>query len=170
MARALRDEAYAELIVTGRHPGTGLTTPGDTETRFAAETQAMHRRVTSVVSARMRLQPPWPRLLGTPPWAVAGQLGAARVRRLRVAPGPALAAVEQTIRAGGVVPFFVGSRLLPRHVVLIVDAEVIDERVVGYWCYDPANGRIRPVRLLDLQRSRIGFERWNTAWWAIVAD
>lgn len=41
---------------------------------FAVETLAMHERVTSSVDVRGRLQLPWPRALGTPPWSVAHQM------------------------------------------------------------------------------------------------
>ena len=65
--RALRDEGYAHLLLAG-----------DLEARFRAEALGMHRRTTGLVSLAGRLQLPWPRALGTPPWAVAGQLAPSR--------------------------------------------------------------------------------------------
>jgi hypothetical protein len=76
VARALLDQGYAELLVSGRHPGTGLALPGSLADRFRHEALAMHARVTGPVDAAGRLQVPWPRALGTPPWAVARQLSA----------------------------------------------------------------------------------------------
>ncbi len=76
VARALLDRGYAELLVSGRHPGTGFVLPGSLADRFRHETLAMHARVTGLVDAAGRLQVPWPRALGTPPWAVARQLSA----------------------------------------------------------------------------------------------
>ena len=77
VARAVVDDAYAELVVDGAHPGTGFATSGSTAVdRFQQETRDMHRRVTSLVAVSGRLQLPWPAAFGTPPWAVANQLSA----------------------------------------------------------------------------------------------
>ena len=43
---------------------------------FDDEVLALHRQVTRPIDARGALQLPWPRALGTPPWAVAHQLSA----------------------------------------------------------------------------------------------
>ena len=42
VARALLDRGYAELLVSGRHPGTGLALPGSLADRFSHEALAMH--------------------------------------------------------------------------------------------------------------------------------
>jgi hypothetical protein len=180
--RALRDPAYAELLVAGRHPVTGWTLPGRLEDRFAAEVLAMHRRTTGPVSLAGRLQLPWPRGLGTPPWAIAGQLGTGR-QRWRVRPFLSRRTPEGVVAAvdaGQAVPVFVGSRWLPRHVVLALDVEHTDGHTdghadgrtegapVGVWCYDPASGRVSPVRLIDLDRRRVDLSGWRVAWWAVL--
>ena len=58
VARMLLDPAYADLAARA----------------FRPEVLGMHGRVTGPVDARGALQVPWPRALGTPPWAVARQL------------------------------------------------------------------------------------------------
>src|SRR5690242_506736 len=60
VARALLDDAYAARIEEPK--------------RFREEVLAMHRRTTSLANVRGHLQVPWPRALGTPPWALATQL------------------------------------------------------------------------------------------------
>lgn len=138
-ARALRDPAYAASL---RSPG-----------RWRAEVLAVHREVRGLVDpVAGRAAVPWPRLLGTPPWAVARRLTAATGRRWRTA-RPRTADLRAALDAGAPVPLFVGSRLLPRHVVLAVG---LDGRGPVVW--DPAVGRTRPR----------GELRWPVTWAAVL--
>jgi len=91
-----------------------------------------------------RLHRWWPRLLGTTPWAVARALGG-RVRPFR----------HDAVRAAlpHPVPVFVGSRLLPRHVVLVLAATPQD-----LLAYDPARGDLVPLSTL----------RWPVRWCAVL--
>ena len=73
-ARMLVDPTYADRFADDRTAG------------FATETLAVHRRVTALVPAGGDLQIPWPRMLGTPPWAVA--------RAMSTFSGPDLPAVD----------------------------------------------------------------------------
>ena len=159
VARALLDRGYAELLMSGRHPGTGLALPGSLTDRFRHEAQAMHARVTGPVDAAGRLQVPWPRVLGTPPWAVARQLSATgrsvaagglpRVDHRVVPAWPDRAALLDRILAataeGRPVPVYVGNRWAPRHVVLFLGGSA--GRGDGLRCYDPARGWV-----VDLDR------------------
>ena len=166
--RALRDEAYAELLVGGRHPLTGLTLPGTPETRFADEALAMHHRTTGMVAIDSGLQLPWPRALGTPPWAVARQVGGGDVAAFL--PGGSTAdRLVAALTAGRTVPVFVGSLLLPRHVMLALDV-VEGRRGTAVRAYDPATGRVRSLALGDLRRRRVSVGRWSRAWWAVLPD
>ncbi|PID54348.1 MAG: hypothetical protein CSB46_03015, partial [Micrococcales bacterium] len=68
---------------------------------------------------------PWPRALGTSPWSLAAGMRLVSGRGYRVVwirPGrradEVLRRVRVHTRAGSVVPMYVGSRWLPRHVVL----------------------------------------------------
>ena len=105
---------------------------------------ATHRRLTGLRDRHGRLQLPWPRALGTPPWAVARELGG-RVRRFR----------RDEVARGTPppVPVFLGSRWLPRHVVLALEATDDGLRV-----YDPARGAV----------VLIATSRWKKAWWAVL--
>jgi hypothetical protein len=86
----------------------------------------------------------WPRALGTTPWAVARELDG-RVRRFRRA--------EVAAALPTPVPVYLGSRWLPRHVVL-----ALDETDDGLRVYDPARGAVVPIQS----------SRWRKAWFAVL--
>jgi hypothetical protein len=67
--------------------------------------------------------------------------------------------------AGRPVPFYVGSRWLPRHVVLAVDTAP-----GGLQVYDPARGLVRPMRTSDFAGSTLGFGRWTKPWFVVLPD
>jgi len=153
--RALRDEGYAQLLVDG----AGAQ-------RFRAEALGMHRRTTGPVSLSGRLQVPWPRALGTPPWAIAGQLSAARgpqVVRWGLRRATLLGAILTAVRSGVAVPLYVGSRWLPRHVVLVVGAD--DERLS---CYEPNSGRLQSVPRHAFRDGSLGLAGWSRPWCAVL--
>ena len=152
MARMIRDHGYGEYI------GSATSVPD----RFREEVLTMHRRVTSAVDDG-RLQLPWPRALGTPPWAVAHQLGDRHVRWIRTAPARGYDAVVAATRAGEPVPVYVGNRWLPRHVVLALGEEGDSLRF-----YEPARGRLVDVGREEFRRSRLGLAGWDHAWWAVL--
>ncbi|MBU2696113.1 hypothetical protein ABFU82_13445 [Nocardioides sp. WV_118_6] len=132
-----------------------------------AEITEEHRLLTSSRSARDRFQVPWPRALGTPPWAVADALrvlSGRPVATVHARPRPDLAydVVREQLRTRPVA-VYLGSRLLPRHVVLAV-GEVGD----GIQVFDPSRG----ARLIRVPREnwaghRVGVGRWNYFWFAI---
>lgn len=166
VARALVDEAYAELLAAGRHPGTGFAMPGTCSDRFHREALAMHRRVTGPADAAGRLQLPWPRALGTPPWAVAHQLSASGVAYVsRPAVVRRAQVVESLLPAldrGRPVALFVGNALLPRHVVLAVGLDGDALRV-----YDPAAGAVRLVPRAAFESGDLPFGRWKRPWFVV---
>lgn len=144
VARGLAEPAYARTM---RDPD-----------RWRAEVLRAHGEVTRPRDGS-RWGAPWPRALGTPPWAVARRLGITSGRRWRTAL-PDLAAVTEAVRAGSPVPLFVGSRLLPRHVLLAVEVDAAPD-ADGVRVYDPARGTVRP--LADALRT--GWPRW---WCAVL--
>lgn len=163
-AHMLLDPAYAdEVAATDRSAG------------FATHALAMHRRIAALVGAHGGLQVPWPRLLGTAPWAVAREMSALS--------GPGLPAVGYDVHpvlgdrsrivarmasvctAGRPVPFYVGDRWIPRHVVLAIAAAPDGLRV-----YNPAGGRITTVRTSDFVASALPFGRWRKPWFVVVPD
>jgi hypothetical protein len=150
VARMARDPAYADA----------------TEPRFDEEVLETHRRVTGARDASGALQLPWPRALGTPPWALARQLGVAgtayRWRVARFDRADAFRRVVDGVQAEQPVVVYVGSGLLPRHVVLAL-GEADDELEV----YDPASGRLtRVTREAFLGRS-LGLSGWDVPWFTV---
>ncbi len=139
VARGLAEPAY----------GRALRDPG----HWRAEVLRTHAEVTGLRDGG-RVGLPWPRALGTPPWSVARRLGVTTGRRWRTSRCD-LAAVAAAVRAGDAVPLFVGSRLLPRHVLLAVE-----DGPDGLRVYDPARGTVRP--LADALRTG-----WPRPWWAV---
>ena len=144
--------------------------------RFAREVLDLHRTVTRPTDARGTLQLPWPRALGTPPWAVA--------RQLSTYAGPGLPAVtygttvvrfhdraglvarmQAATSAGRPVPFYVGNRWLPRHVVLAV--EPTDS---GLLVYNPARGTVGPMAASDFAAATLSLGSWTTPWFVVLPD
>ncbi|GGO76087.1 hypothetical protein [Nocardioides deserti] len=127
---------------------------------FAAEALALHRRVTGPRSRDGRAQLPWPRSIGTPPWAVARELTLVagvrhRVRRarwstLQDAPGPSA--------------LYVGNRWLPRHVVLVLDADEQRLRL-----YDPSHGGLATVTRKAFEGGRLRVAGWDRPWFVVAA-
>jgi hypothetical protein len=120
--------------------GARMLLDGHRPQSFGAEVLALHRLVTSVAGAGL----PWPRALGTPPWGAArlltrwtGCRHRIRVVRWRRTTPEALAGPEPVL-------VYVGSRWLPRHVLLVAQGRV----------YDPARGTVAPA--YD--------GRWRTTW------
>lgn len=152
LARMLSDPDYADRVT-------------DPEV-WAAKVWAVHRRVTGTFDARGRAQLPWPPALGTPPWAVAREMEA--ITGLSHRPRPVLPwqrdAALDDIRAaatgGHLVPLYVGNRWLPRHVVLLLDADL------SVW--DPARGRrttLTPDAIVD---ARLALSGWTHPWFSVL--
>jgi hypothetical protein len=156
MAEALRNDSYARRLLAG----------GDEE--FDREARAMHRRITGPVDASGAIQVPWLRAIGTPPWALARQLGRSstrgRVVTARFRPGRAWAAMNTSLRDGALVPAYVGSRWLPRHVVLAV--EPLDDAVR---VYEPGSGRVVRVTREEWIEGRLLLGRWREPWFVVSA-
>jgi hypothetical protein len=123
----------------------------------------MHRRITGPVDAAGAIQTPWPRMIGTPPWALARQLGRRstrpRVVVARLRPGRAWADMFASLVRGTLVPAYVGSRWLPRHVVLVIEA--LDDVVR---VYEPGSGRVLRVTREEWVEARLPLGRWREPW------
>ena len=154
--RALRDEGYAHLLLAG-----------DVTARFRAEVLGMHRRTTGLVSLAGRLQLPWPRALGTPPWAVAGQLSPShgpQVVRWAWRRRSLLDRIVAQVERGQTVPLYVGSRWLPRHVVLVVGA---DAGLLSI--YEPHQGRLQSVPARAFLDGSLRLAGWPCPWCAVLS-
>lgn len=132
----------------------------------AEEIRGVHRLLTSTRSTRDRLQMPWPRALGTPPWAIANALTALtgeRIATVNVRPRPAIGyqVLHEQVRSRPVA-VYLGSRWLPRHVVLAVEA--LDD---GVEVFDPASGRRIRVPDLNWGSHRVGVAGWTHFWFVV---
>lgn len=152
VARMVLDHGFGEAV------GTAPSVPA----RFREEVLVTHRRITAPVGDG-GLQVPWPRALGTPPWALARELGDRRVRWIRTDPAAGYDAVVAATRTRQPVPVYVGNRWLPRHVVLALGEEAGRLR-----CYEPARGRLVDVSRADFGRARLGVAGWTHAWCAVL--
>ncbi|GAA4811388.1 hypothetical protein ACFQ0K_03935 [Nocardioides caeni] len=125
-----------------------------------------HRLLTSSRSPRDRFQVPWPRRLGTPPWAVANAmrvLTGRQIATVHVRPRPAIGweVVREQVRIRPVA-LYIGSRWLPRHVVLAVD-RLPDAISV----FDPASGRLLRITEEQFTHHRIDVAGWSHAWFVV---
>jgi hypothetical protein len=156
VARMLADPGYAGLA------GSAAS--------FRAEVLAMHRRVTSLADVRGRLQPPWPRALGTPPWAVARQLEGTtgldhRIRFVRAGGRDAAYDEIEAVTARRLpVPVYVGNRWLPRHVVL-----ALGEVDGGLRVYEPSAGRLVDVSRASFLAGTLDLAGWDVPWFSLPA-
>jgi hypothetical protein len=134
---------------------------------FAGSVLDLHRQLTAA-SAFGRAQLPWPRALGTPPWAVARAMG----EFSDVHYGTTLVPFHNRARlfdrlAGAVAdrpaPFYVGD-WIPRHVVLAV-APTDD----GVQVYNPAHGTLVEMKRSDFEARKLTtFGRWTRPWFMVL--
>lgn len=137
--------------------------PADADTGIAGQILAEHRLLTSSTSPRDRFQMPWPRALGTPPWAIVNLLRVLTGQHIATVfarPRPAIAyeIVREQLRTRPVA-VYVGSRWLPRHVILAVAA--LDGAIE---VFDPAHGRLVRVPEEDWTHHKIGVAGWSHVW------
>jgi hypothetical protein len=145
------------------------TYAADALPRFGAEVLATHRRVVKFRPAMGALQLPWPRALGTPPWAVAHEMSRItgtkyswRLGRLR-----RKAAYDRIVTGLGTdlpVPVFVGNGRLPRHVVLAT--ETTPEGAIEF--YNPANGRLSTVPEEAIVGAKMELGSWDVPWFTVT--
>ena len=169
MFRVLTDPAFAETVLHG--------SADEVAGRWAALERSVQARTNRVLPATPRARPqvPWPTALGTPPWGLRDALDdlgrdrGVRFGVLRVSGGDpadveqALGRVRATVARGIPVPLYVGSRLLPRHVVLAVAAGPSWVDV-----YDPGTGRRHRVERAALVHARARISGWDRLWAAVV--
>lgn len=144
----------AKALLTGWRPS---------DTDAATEIKDEHRLLTSATSARDRFQMPWPRALGTPPWAIVNVLRVLTGQHIATVfarPRPALAyeIVREQLATRPVV-VYIGSRWLPRHVILAV--ATLDGAIQ---VFDPARGRL--VRVIEEKwiTNNLDVAGWSHVW------
>jgi len=146
--------------------------------RFAAYEQVVARRTNSLLGAGRRLQLPWPRALGTPPWGALNELafGAADPSadydlqwfRLggREALGRRYAALRSRVHAGRPALLYIGNAWSPRHVVLVMPATGGQELDV----YEPSVGRVVDLPHDAFVERRLRMAGWDVPWAAVWDD
>ena len=136
---------------------------------FAGSVLDLHRQLTGA-SAFGRAQLPWPRALGTPPWAVARAMSEFSGVRYDTTLVPFHDRGRLFDRLVGAVaerpaPFYVGD-LIPRHVVLAV-APTDD----GVQVYNPAHGTLVEMARADFVAGRLTtFGRWTRPWFVVLPE
>jgi hypothetical protein len=148
MARRLVLPRYAGLVAD--------------QASFAHEASTLHRRLTSLSDTAGGWQVPWPRTLGTPPWAVARELHlltgvpySTHLVRLGRRVWPHLS--EATPRRPAAV--FVGDRFLPRHVVLVTGTDDGSAHT-----YEPSSGRTIAVARERWECDDLRLAGWDRPW------
>ena len=152
----------AALVMARRLVRPGYAAQVRDQDVFAHETRTLHRRLTSLADTAGGWQVPWPRALGTPPWAVARELGLVTGRRYRtrsVRLERRVWPLLQDATPQHPVAVFVGDRLLPRHVVLVSGVEAGGART-----YEPAAGTDLVVASGRWDRGRLALAGWDRPW------
>lgn len=136
-----------------------------TPKEFRDDVLACHRRLTAVRDAG-RWQLPWPRTIGTPPWAVRRELETltGQEHDLHLARWSRETAYERLATYGGAL--FVGSRALPRHVLLVLPPT--GRSAAALTCYQPSLGTVVTLQRDDFVRARLRGAGWPYAWFTIT--
>jgi hypothetical protein len=158
----------AVLVVHELLRSPGYAAAAGDATGFRREVLAMHRRVTSPADVTGRLQVPWPRALGTPPWAVARQLAgttgeAHAVRRAGRDRSASFDRLIAHLLSGRPVPVYVGNAWLPRHVVLAVEPVATD----ALRAYEPASGALATITREGFVAARTAVAGWDRPWFVV---
>jgi hypothetical protein len=136
---------------------------------FAGTVLDLHRQLTGT-SAFGRAQLPWPRALGTPPWAVARAMSsfAGVPYSSTLVPLHSRSRLFSRLSAAVAVrpaPMYVGD-WIPRHVVLAVGPT--DD---GVQVYNPAHGTLVEMTQSDFEAGKLtAFGRWTRPWFVVLPD
>lgn len=169
VARMLVDPVLHAWIDSGAGPAPAGCSGGDLESRFGSYERVVHARTNAVHPRTASWQPPWPRALGTPPWGAIRELehGAALpgiaygVRLLRWHEARAEAELlGARVRPGAPTLLFLGDTTLPRHIVLVHEAE----HGAGPHVYDPAYGRVTRYAADTVTRRLRNPSGWDRVW------
>ena len=175
VARMHVDPQFASWVRTGlpNPPGSPEgSTPGE---RFAAYERIVMRRTNSLLPGAHRLNVPWPRRLGTPPWGAQRELEYGAARRgteytldiLRTDSRRELVTSFDTlvdvVAEGEPGLLYVGNTVAPRHVVLVLPGD--GDRMLDV--YDPGSGRVSHLRRDAVVEGRLGLSGWDVPWVAV---
>ena len=175
VARMLVDPLFARWVETGRPRLPGAPEGSSPGERFAAYERVVMSRTNALAWRSGRLDLPWPHALGTPPWGARTELerGASRlgtrytVEVLRPDSEGALRSgydrLVDVVADGEPGLLYIGNRLSPRHVVLVLPGD--GDRIVDV--YDPATGQVRVLRRDEVVQRRLRIAGWDVPWMAV---
>ncbi len=181
VARMLVNPAFARWITSGLGKDARDDDVPDGRTpreRFASYEQVVAGRTNSIVGAGGRLQPPWPRALGTPPWGARNEIefGASDpaadydVAWFRLGSAARLEQAYATLHArvapGRPALLYIGNAWLPRHVVLVMPPS----RGADLDVYEPSVGRVVGLPREAFVARRLRLAGWDVPWGAVWAD
>ncbi len=178
VARMLVNPQFARWITTGEGPRLDAP-PGDTEAeRFAAYERVVMNRTNRLYAGGRRLNLPWPKALGTPPWGAKKELefGASRrgtqytvdvvrgslSRQLRAAHGR----LVELVGEGEPALLYSGNAVLPRHVALVLPGDGQSTLEV----YDPATGLVTLLDEASFAQRRLRLSGWDVPWFVVQPD
>ena len=188
VARMLVSPEFGQWIVDGIDPKGGPTDSRSEAQRFAEHEREVMNRTNGIRAAGGKLNVPWPRAFGTPPWGAEKELefGAARpgaaytMRLVRLGSSDALRDVHRDlvrlVREGLPALLYIGNAWAPRHVTLVlpggrgagggngggVGAGGSDAG--GLDVYDPATGSVTELALERFASRTLGIAGWNVPW------
>ena len=171
---------FGQWIVYGIDPKRGQPDSRSEPERFAEHEHAVMNRTNGIRAAGGRLNIPWPRSLGTPPWGAEKELeyGAARpgaayaMRLVRFGSSDALCAVHRDlvglVRDGLPALLYIGNVWSPRHVTLVLPGGSsgsggggVDG---GLDVYDPATGSVTELAADRFASRTLDIAGWNVPW------
>lgn len=132
VARMLVSPEFGQWVVNGIDPNGGPIDSRSERERFAEHEREVMNRTNGIRAAGGKLNVPWPRALGTPPWGAEKELefGAARpgaayaMRLVRLGSSDALRDVYRDlvrlVRDGLPALLYIGNAWAPRHVTLVL--------------------------------------------------
>jgi hypothetical protein len=165
--------SFGQWIVDGIDPKGGPADPRSEAQRFAEHEREVMNRTNGIRAAGGKLNVPWPRALGTPPWGAEKELefGAARpgaayaMRLVRLGSSDALRDVHRDlvrlVREDLPALLYIGNAWAPRHVTLVLQG---DSTSGGLDVYDPATGSVTELAPERFARRTLGIAGWNVPW------
>jgi len=182
----LASPEFGQWIVYGIDPQGGPTDSRSEPERFAEHEREVMNRTNGIRAAGGKLNVPWPRALGTPPWGAEKELefGAARpgaayaMRLVRLGSSDALHDVHRDlvrlVREGLPALLYIGNAWAPRHVTLVLAGGGGDGSGGGVGdggsggggldVYDPATGSVTELAPERFASRTLGIAGWNVPW------
>jgi len=184
VARMLVSPEFGQWIVSGIDPKGGPVDSRSEAERFAEHERQVMDRTNGIRAAGGKLNVPWPRGLGTPPWGAEKELeyGAARpgsayeMRLVRLGSSDALREAHRDlvglVREGLPALLYIGDVWTPRHVTLLLPGEGNadshsdggSDDLGGLDVYDPATGSVAEIDPERFASRTLGIAGWNVPW------